>query len=133
VEICRAPESAHKHAAQMQSVSEVGQRQMLIKLLNASKPSSNSTKWNNSKESGGITSCRFCGGQHPHGKCPAYGKSCAKCGALYNFAKVGEQSAQQQSQQGFYKRFDRPKINQQHTNQTKNCSSLQTESEVNTE
>jgi hypothetical protein len=95
VEICRARESAHKHAALMQSVSETGQRQMLVNLLNASKPSSNSTKWNNGMENGVIKSCRFCGGQHPRGKCPAYGKSCAKCGALNHFSKVCEQSAQQ--------------------------------------
>ncbi len=51
-----------------------------------------------------------------------------------HFSKVCEQSAQQQSQQGLHKRFDtRTKNNQQHTNQTKNCLSLQTEAEVNTE
>lgn len=135
VEICRCRESAHKHAVQMQSVSEVGQRQMLINLLSAAKGSSNSSKWNSGKDSGNITSCRFCGGQHPRGKCTAYGKSCAKCGTLNHFAKVFEQSAQQQSQQGLYKCFDiQPKNSQQqHTNQTKNCASLQTEFQVNTE
>ncbi len=33
VEICHARKSAHKHAAQMQSVSEAGQRQMFINLV----------------------------------------------------------------------------------------------------
>jgi hypothetical protein len=100
VEFCRAREPARKHAAQMQSGAEASQTQMLVNLLNANRLTSSSQKMQNPKDGGYITSCRFCGGQHSRGKCPAYGKSCVKCGRINHFAKVCEQSSQRQSYHG---------------------------------
>jgi len=32
-----------------------------------------------------VSSCRYCGYDHPRGKCPAYGKTCKKCGKKNHF------------------------------------------------
>ncbi|KZS05511.1 Uncharacterized protein APZ42_031277 [Daphnia magna] len=132
VEICRARESAWKHAVRMQSGTKASQTQMLVNLLNANRGMSSSQKMQNPKDSGNTSSCRFCGGQHSRGKCPAYGKFCVKCRRINHFAKVCEQSPQQQSTHGMAKRFDNSskKSLQQQTPQSKNCDSLQTDSEV---
>jgi hypothetical protein len=90
----------------MQSGAEASQTQIIVNLLNANRLTSSSQKIQNPKDGGYITSCRFCGGQHSRGKCPAYGKSCVKCGRINHFAKVCEQSSQQQSYHGTAKRFD---------------------------
>lgn len=37
--------------------------------------------------------CKFCGYQHPVGKCPAYGKTCSKCGKHNHFQKVCKSSS----------------------------------------
>lgn len=103
VEICRARESARKHAVRMQSGAEASQTQMLVNLLNANRGIASSQKMQYPKDSGNNSSCRFCGGQHSRGKCPAYGKFCVKCGRINHFAKVCEQSPQQQSSHGMAK------------------------------
>jgi hypothetical protein len=132
VEICRARESARNYAVQMQSSAETNQTQMQVNWLSANRGASGSQKMKNPRDNGNVVSCRFCGGQHSRGKCPAYGKSCAKCGLLNHYAKVCEQTSQQQSHHGGPKRFDgsSKKSLQQQTPQSKNCDSLQTDSEV---
>ena len=35
-----------------------------------------------------VYDCRFCGGTHKRGMCPAFGKSCRACGKQNHFAKV---------------------------------------------
>ena len=35
-----------------------------------------------------ITSCKWCGGSHFKGRCPAFGKQCSKCGKSNHFEKV---------------------------------------------
>ncbi len=86
VEICRARESARRHAVQMQSGVEASQTQMQVNLLNANRGASGSQKMKNPRDIGYIGSCCFCGGQHFRGKYPAYGKSCIKCVFLNHFA-----------------------------------------------
>ena len=132
VEICRARESARNYAVQMQSNTETNQTQMQVNWLSANRGASGFQKTKNPRDNGNVGPCRFCGGQHSRGKCPAYGKSCAKCGLFNHYAKVCEQTSQQQSHHGAPKRFDgsSKKGLQQQTPQSKNCDSLQTDSEV---
>ena len=41
-----------------------------------------------SQSSGGvIKDCKYCGSNHPHRQCPAYGKNCKTCGKKNHFAK----------------------------------------------
>ena len=40
-----------------------------------------------SQSSGGIKDCKYCGSNHKHRQCPAYGKSCKACGKKNHFAK----------------------------------------------
>ncbi|PAA80925.1 hypothetical protein BOX15_Mlig029604g7 [Macrostomum lignano] len=35
-----------------------------------------------------ISACRYCGKSHPEGRCPAFGKSCSKCGKKNHFSTV---------------------------------------------
>ena len=35
-----------------------------------------------------IKNCKYCGGSHNRGKCPAFGKECKQCGKKNHFAKV---------------------------------------------
>ena len=35
-----------------------------------------------------ICSCRYCGGSHRRGDCPAYGQTCKKCGRRNHFSQV---------------------------------------------
>ncbi|PAA81730.1 hypothetical protein BOX15_Mlig033926g4 [Macrostomum lignano] len=41
--------------------------------------------------------CKFCGQKHPSGRCPAWGKTCAKCGRRNHFAAVCKSSSQNKS------------------------------------
>ena len=45
-----------------------------------------------------IADCKFCGGSHPQGKCPAYGKNCNKCKGKNHFAKVCRKSVDKSKQ-----------------------------------
>lgn len=55
-------------------------RQLHVNLLHATKGSSNSRRPKYNRDRGNVHPCRFCGGQHLRGKCPAFGKSSAKGG-----------------------------------------------------
>lgn len=98
--------------------------QLHVNLLYATKGSSNSRRPKYNRDRGNVHPCRFCGGQHLRGKCPAFRKSSAKGGLVYHFAKVCEQSPQQH---GFPKRIYKQIKNSRHL---KNCASLQTDSEL---
>ena len=39
------------------------------------------------KEKANVADCAYCGRNHPKGKCPAWGKPCAKCGRRNHFAR----------------------------------------------
>ena len=41
-----------------------------------------------SKPSHNQRNCGYCGSVHNKGKCPAYGRKCAKCGRINHFSKV---------------------------------------------
>ncbi len=69
--------------------------QMKTEAVNATqhKSQSNSSQGTSSgsqerQESYEIKNCRFCGESHKKGKCPAYGKECAKCGRKNHLEKV---------------------------------------------
>ena len=42
---------------------------------------------NHSRDEPAKFNCKYCGYQHVRGRCPAYGKSCKKCGGKNHFAK----------------------------------------------
>jgi len=107
VDIFRARESARKSVVKLQSGIDTSQTQLHVNLLNDNKGSSNSRRQQYNRDSGHVNSVVFCGGQHSHRKCPAFGKPCAKCGMVNHFAKVCEQSPEQQTQHGFLQRFDK--------------------------
>ena len=41
---------------------------------------------NSNKSENMIVNCKFCGGQHARGNCPAYNKKCNNCSKLNHFA-----------------------------------------------
>ena len=42
--------------------------------------------------------CRWCGGEHPQGQCPAFGKHCDNCGKRNHFARVCRSTIQRKQQ-----------------------------------
>ena len=85
LDICRAVESSRQQARSM--MSEV----------QATEPEVNFIKKKHFKQQNGqpyhkksyqISNCYYCGESHVKGKCPAYGKTCAKCGNKNHFASV---------------------------------------------
>lgn len=87
VRICHASEVAQQHAKtfsehtktaahESSSVAAVTER--------AQKQSSSKWKQQNEKE---MFNCKRCGKRHRPKQCPAYGKTCAKCGGQNHFAK----------------------------------------------
>ena len=70
--------------------SETAENQLAIMNDDIEKLSVNNLKFQNtnSKKSNGEDSCKFCGRSHRFGKCPAYGKVCAKCKKRNHFANV---------------------------------------------
>ncbi len=97
VKFCRARESARNYAVQMQSSTESSQTQMQVNWSSTNRGASGSQKIKNPRDNGSVGPCCFCGGQHSRGKCPAFGKSCAKCGLFNHYAKVCEPTPQQRS------------------------------------
>ena len=51
------------------------------------KSSKSKDKRPQSRSQSGIRDCKYCGSNHPHRQCPAYGKHCKACGKENNFAK----------------------------------------------
>ena len=43
------------------------------------------------RDKGIIRFCRYCGGRHRRGDCPAYGQTCKKCGRCNHFSQVCQQ------------------------------------------
>ena len=48
----------------------------------------------------GIRDCKYCGTNHQHQQCPAYGKTCKSCGKKNHFAKKCRSKGQSQSHTG---------------------------------
>ena len=44
------------------------------------KKSKSKDKRSQSRSQSGIRDCKYCGSNHPHKQCPAYGKNCKACG-----------------------------------------------------
>ena len=73
--------------------------------------------------------CRYCGGYHQKGNCPAYGQTCKKCQKLHHFAKVCRANSKDNlrrnnPQQKESKRWTRQKnVHQLQTNNNESLSS----------
>ena len=46
-----------------------------------------------------VKNCKYCGGEHEYGKCPAYGRQCNKCGKYNHFAAVCQSKSVQKLDQ----------------------------------
>ena len=53
-----------------------------------------------SRSQSGIRDCKYCGTNHQHRQCPAYGKTCKSCGRKNHFAKKCRSKSQSQSHTG---------------------------------
>ena len=82
IEICKASETSKIQLKDLDSTC-LGS--------GAASVSKNPTSKQNKKQ---LTDCNFCGGNHPQGKCPAYGKNCNKCKGKNHFAKVCRKSVE---------------------------------------
>ena len=80
IEICELRESAEKAAQALKNEPEV----TVVKMKKQGKGQHHS-KEKAAKES---HKCKHCGYNHARSKCPAFGKSCAKCGKRNHFAAM---------------------------------------------
>lgn len=82
INICRHKESAALIGSQLNHHSTTS--------VQAVKHNTTNTKSTNSttKKIIQIQNCKYCGGSHLSGACPAYGKECHKCGKSNHFATV---------------------------------------------
>ena len=76
VNICRSSEMAAQHSEKFEHIPEA---------VNYVKNKPRTTQKSDSRF---IKSCRYCGGQHRRGKCPAYGETCSNCQKENHLAKV---------------------------------------------
>ena len=82
VQICRAVETSR---FQVKTMSEEREQSEIYPVrLNSTSGRRMATR----EREDLIQNCRYCGNTHPVRRCPAYGKSCSKCGKVNNFAKV---------------------------------------------
>ena len=77
-------------------------------------------------------SCKYCGDTHPKGKCPAYGKTCAKCQKKNHFTKVC-QSTIKQSERQRKPTQNKRKPRHQNVHQMEQCSSEHNPDELSTD
>ena len=77
-------------------------------------------------------SCKYCGDTHPKGKCPAYGKTCAKCQKKNHFTKVCQSTIKQSERQ---RKLTQNKRKPRHLNvhQMEQCSSEHNPDELSTD
>ena len=85
--MCRATETSKKQLQELSNTTNVLD-------VNATKIQSNHSRTMPKTQ---IRDCRFCGGSHVAGNCPAYGKSCTTCGKRNHFAKVCRSKDTQQT------------------------------------
>lgn len=99
VEICRTFEISQKQLKTMSG------EEAATGAVNAIRKENKKTASKNSKQKKSVTKCSRCGLTHEKLKCPAYGKSCKKCGKKNHFAvacktqmKKGEHSINELNQ-----------------------------------
>ena len=63
------------------------------------KTSKSKDRFKSRSQSGG-RDCKYCGSNHPHRQCPAYGKNCKTCGKKNHFAKKCRSNKGQGQTQG---------------------------------
>ena len=71
-------------------------------------PAADTTHQQRSRADSQIADCKFCGGTHARGRCPAYNKQCNKCRRLGHFGKVCQSKPTQQYRQS----YNREQVNQ---------------------
>ena len=89
IEICELREGAEKAAQALKSEAEV----TVVKMKKQGRRQHNS-KEQVSKDS---FKCKYCGYNHDKRRCPAFGKTCAKCGRRNHFAAMCKADEQQGS------------------------------------
>ena len=106
LELCRADETTKKRVLEMKrttGISGNGQyddrhadhhediHALRNKRLADTDTRQHAEQWKKERKSGhytnAINDCRYCGGSHQRGRCPAYGVCCNRCGKKNHFAR----------------------------------------------
>ena len=90
IDICKGVEAAKVRVKTM-----AGSADSQVNRIQAPKSTKQKRSTHHKRHTGGPKiACKYCGGMHEHKKekCPAYGKSCKKCGKQNHFAKVCQQT-----------------------------------------
>ena len=83
IEYGQASQETKRHLSEMQR--ETNTVDYVAKT--ARKRATSPKRRNSNKSENMIVNCKFCGGQHARGNCPAYNKQCDNCSKLNHFAK----------------------------------------------
>ena len=88
IDICKSGETTAQHLKNLATATDSNEIQAL-KHRNERKP----RLPEDPRDSKGAKKCKYCGGNHviKKEKCPAYGKTCRKCGKSNHFARVCKQ------------------------------------------
>ena len=91
IDICKSRETTAQHLKNLPTATDLNEIHAL-KHRNDRKP----RLPEDPRDSKGAKKCKYCGGKHvlKRGKCPAYGKTCEKCGKSNHFARVCKQRDQ---------------------------------------
>ena len=107
IEYGQASQETKRHLSEMQR--ETNTVDYVAKT--ARKRTTSPRRRNSNKSENMIVNCKFCGGQHASGNCPAYNKQCNNCSKLNHFAKccnkkktrkVGEVNAETSDEDEFF-------------------------------
>ena len=85
-QVLKAAEDSQLHARLLNPDVEEISAHSVAQARNVVNKRNNSTQ--DSKSKADVNCTNYCGGQHPKGQCPAYGKECKNCGRRNHFAKV---------------------------------------------
>ena len=94
IQICRAAENVKMQAKEIKGASNEASVEAVSKEESLSKQRNVEGKHRQK-----VKNCKYCGGEHEYGKCPAYRRQCNKCGKYNHFAAVCQSKSVQKLDQ----------------------------------
>ena len=97
IQICRAAENVKMQAKEIKGASNEASVEAVSK--GYSRESLSKQRNVEGKHRQKVKNCKYCGGEHEYGKCPAYRRQCNKCGKYNHFAAVCQSKSVQKLDQ----------------------------------
>ena len=91
IQICRAAENVKMQAKEIKGASNEVNVEAVSRSYSKESPSKQRNVEGKRRQK--VKNCKYCGGEHEYGKCPAYKRQCNKCGKYNHFAAVCQSKA----------------------------------------